>query len=486
MPLAVNQQSTDVKALAEHWPVCEALMGGTPAMRKAGVLHLPRWPGEEPAAYNSRLATATLFPAYRRTVSVMAGKPFAKALTLTDADARIEEWAKDIDRGGVNLHAFSGEMFEESFYGLAGILVDYPDQRPRDAAGKVVEGPVPKRTVAQVEASGARPYFVRIMHAQILGWQIAVTPRGVRLSQLRLAESREEADGPYDTKTIQQVRVLRPGSWELWEEAGDNKGWFLLDSGTTSLKEIPFVPLYGRRESFMLGTPTLLDLAHLNVKHWQSQSDQDTILHVARVPILTVRGVQDTFQLTLGASTAVNLGDNPDAALAFVEHSGGAIGAGEISLRALEAQMIQSGAELLVKQPGDRSATESAGDQEGNKCELQRLTERFEDALDQALVFMAEYAGIAPERAGSVSLFKDFGAATLSDASAQLVADLNSRGLLSRATTLRELQRRGIIEESIDIEAEIAAAEEEGPTLGELSLQVSGEAARAAAECGAE
>lgn len=147
--------------------------------------------------------------------------------------------------------------------------------------------------------------------------------------------------------------------------------------------------------------------------------------------------------------------------------------------------MIQSGAELLVKQPGDRSATESAGDQEGNKCELQRLTERFEDALDQALVYMAEYAGIAPARAGSVSLFKDFGAATLSDASAQLVADLNSRGLLSRATTLRELQRRGIIEESVDIEAEIAAAEEEGPSLGELALATSGEAARMAAEGGA-
>ena len=123
MPLAVNQQSIDVAALAENWPVCEDLMGGTPAMRKAGVAHLPKWPGETAEAYRSRLDTATLFPAYRRTVSVMAGKPFAKALTLSDADARIEEWAKDIDRGGVNLHAFAGEMFEESFYGLAGILV---------------------------------------------------------------------------------------------------------------------------------------------------------------------------------------------------------------------------------------------------------------------------------------------------------------------------------------------------------------------------
>jgi hypothetical protein len=49
---------------------------------------------------------------------------------------------------------------------------------------------------------------------------------------------------------------------------------------------IPFVPLYGTRLAFMMGISPLRDVAYLNVKHWQSQSDQDTILHVARVPIL--------------------------------------------------------------------------------------------------------------------------------------------------------------------------------------------------------
>jgi hypothetical protein len=470
MPLAVNDRSADVLALAEHWPVCEALMGGTPAMRKAGTAHLPKWPGETDAAYRDRLNTATLFPAYRRTVSVMAGKPFAKALTLDEADSRIVNWCEDVDRGGVNLHAFAAAMFEESFFGLAGVLVDYPDTRPRDAEGRPLSpdaaAKLPPRTVAQVESTGARPYFVRVLHNQILGWQAAMTPKGVRLSQLRLKESREEADGPYGTKTIPQVRVLYPGRWELHEQRGDV--FVQVDAGTTSLDEIPFVPVYGRREAFMLGTPTLLDLAHLNVKHWQSQSDQDTILHVSRVPILVVKGVE-AFALTLGASTAVNLGADPNADMKFVEHSGASIDAGEASLRALEVQMVQTGAELLVKQPGDRTATESAGDQEGNKCDLQRLTEQFEDALDQALVFMAQFAGIDPNRAGNVALFKDFGAATLSDASATLVADLNARGLLTKETTLREMQRRGVIEASVDVEEEIAKAAEEGPALGELS-----------------
>ena len=452
MSLAVNDRSEEVKALAAQWTVLDNLMGGTPAMRAAGELHLPKWPAEEASAYNARLATATLLPAYRRTVNVMAGKPFSRPLTL-EAPESILAWAEDIDRQGVNLHSFASEMFEESFYGLAGILVEYPRMVP------VKTG----RTVAQVEASGARPYFVRVMHSQILGWRTESVGGRVRLSQLRLLESAEEPDGPYGVAVIPQVRVLFPGGWELWQEVGDKGQWIMVDSGTTSLPEIPFVPLYGVRSGFMQGKPPLLDLAYLNVKHWQSQSDQDTILHVARVPILTARCVGDEFALSVGASSAVNLGDNEKAELKYVEHTGAAIEAGAKDLRALEDHMIQTGAELLVQKPGQRTATEDANDAEGNKCDLQRMTERFEDALDMALSFMAQYARL-PDTA-SVSLFKDFGAASLTDASAQLVQTLQQGGLISKATAINELKRRGVLAQEVDASEEADAVEAEGPAL---------------------
>lgn len=456
MPLAVNETTLEVRALAEQWKVLDALMGGTPAMRKASTFLLPKWPAEEDGAYAARLATATLFPAYRRTVSVMAGKPFAKALTIKDADERIETWCEDVDLQGVNLHVFAGEMFEESFYGLAGILVEYPRVPPGGM------------TVAQAERAGLRPYMVRIRHDQIIGWRTGMIQGRLALTQLRLREDGEVDDGAYGTKAVERVRVLMPGAWELWERGGQKNDWVLIDKGTTSLPVIPFVPIYGRRRDFMKGWPTLLDLAYLNVKHWQSQSDQDNILHAARVPILVRYGTEGA-PLVIGAGTAMDMpAQTAGAAVEWVEHSGAAIGAGRDSITDLEEQMIQSGAELLVKQPGTRSATEASGDQEGNKCDLQRLTEQMEDSLDQALVFMAAYGGVPVARAGSAALFKDFGVATLSDASAQLVADLNSRGLLSSETVLRELQRRGVLDASVDVDAELAKAREEGPALGEL------------------
>lgn len=460
MPIAVNQQSDEVKRLAREWSLLEALMEGTPAMREGKTTYLPQWPNEESGSYTARVATATLFPAYRRTVRVMAGKPFSKDVTLSeDTPASIKTWADDIDLQGVSLHSFAAEMFEESFYGLAGILVDYPRVEP---------APNGVRTVAQVEATGARPYWVRVKHEQILGWKAANIDGKMKLTQLRLMESVEEDDGEFGTKCVAQVRVLEPGKWRTYrasEIKADNGAWKLFEEGVTTLADVPFVPLYGSRMAFMMGVAPLLDLAYLNVKHWQSQSDQDTILHVARVPILAIIGADDQSCLTVGTSSAVKIPLGGD--MKFVEHTGAAIEAGQKSLESLEQQMIQTGAELLVKKPGDRSATEAAGDQEGNKSDLQRMTEAAEDSLDQALQFMADYARLGT--GGNVSLFKDFGAATLSDASATLIKDLQAAGLISKETAIVELQRRGVLSAEIDPEDELEQAEKDGPPPGTLT-----------------
>lgn len=458
MTLAVNQRSVEVETLAKPWPMLQALQDGTAAMRAAGKAYLPQWPAEEDAAYRARLATATLFPAYRRTVGVMSGKPFAKALALNDADKRIETFAENIDLQGVNLHTWAAEQFRAAVgFGLAGVLVEYP-RAPK------TQGP---RTVAVVERAGLRPYWVRVRHDQVLGWRVANVNGAMQLTQLRLWECVEEDDGPWGSKPVDQVRVLYPGGWQTYRATGEKGEWVLHEEGRTTLSRIPFVPFYGQREALMIGRAPMIDLAYLNVKHWQSQSDQDTILHAARVPILAIIGADDNSQLTVGASTAVKLPLTAD--MKWVEHGGAAIGAGETSLDNLRDQMIQTGAELLVKrESGDVSATEAGNDAEANKSDLQRIAEGFEDALDMALEFTAEYAHL--DKAGTVSLFSDYGAATLSDASASLVLQLQQGGLLSKETALDEFKRRGVLAAEVDPADELERAAAEGPALGELGM----------------
>jgi len=455
----VAKQSAAVSEMAKEWPLIAALMGGTPKMREAATAFLPRWPNEAQDSYDARLQTATLFPAFRRTVSVMAGKPFSKPLTLSkDTPEQIVQWAKDIDREGVNLHAFAAERFQQVMSaGFGGILVEAPKQI-KGATG----GPP---TAQEQKAAGIRPYWVRVNHDQILGWQLTVSNGGAQLTQLRIAECVTVPDGAYGEKESKRVRVLTPGAFEVFEEqeVAGKKVWVSIDFGVTGLAVIPFVPLYGVRKGFMRGAPPLLDLAYLNVKHWQSQSDQDTILHYARVPILFARMFGAETVLTISAGCAIKA-EHEKADAKWVEHSGEAIGAGKESLKDLEEQMIQSGAELLVAKPGGRSATEDANDAEANKCDLQRMAETFTDALNLALYFTSLYSKLS--KSGTVTLFSDYASRSLSDASAQLLVALQQAGIITKATVIREQQRRSVLSADIDPEKELALAGEEGPTPG--------------------
>jgi len=471
---AVRKESAAVQEMAVHWPLIRALLGGTPAMRAAGEKFLPKWPNEDKKSYDARLKVATLFPAFGRTVEVLSGKPFGKPLTLgDDVPPRIKEWSEDIDLQGRNLHSFTASLCEDALGpGIGGILVDFPR----------VEG---LKTVAEEAAAGVRPYFVQIKPWQILGWKSKRENGAEVLTQLRLLECVAEDDGEFGEVDIEQVRVLYPGRFEVWrkKKVDDNKEeWAVVPelSGTITLKKIPFVPFYGQRIGFMRAKPPLLEMAYMNVKHWQSQSDQDTILHVARVPILTVIGAEDSvgadgnsvpWELTIGASAAVKLPINGN--MKYVEHTGNAIEAGRKALLDLEDQMRQTGAELLVIKPGNITEAQTLADNEQGKCALQRIVEDLEDSIDAALQLMAEW--VNEKQGGHVTIYKDFGAATLSDASATLLKDLSASGGLSKQTAFEELQRRGIIRPELTWEDEQERIDAQGPSLGTLGNGTDGQ-----------
>jgi hypothetical protein len=436
--------------MQKHWPMIRALNSGTSAMREGGRKYLPQWPNEADDSYKNRLATATLYPAFSRTVDVMASKPFSRPLAYgEDVPPKIVEWCNDVDQQGRNLHAFAADTMRECMaYGLSGVLVDYPQ------ANEI-------RTVADATIAGVRPYFARYAPGTIIGWKVEKRNGADRLIQIRLLESVTIDDGEFATKQIEQVRVLTPGMWQLWRKVEGKDDWIVFEEGTTSLSEIPFVFFYGIRKGFGVGLPPLLELAYQNVEHWQSSSDQQTILHVARVPILTIIGA-DEAQITVGAASAIKL--PLGGSMEFVEHSGAAIEAGRVSIQDQEERMRQTGAELIVLKPGEVTATQVQSENEANKCTLQRICEIFEDGLDQCLQYMADWVSL-PD-GGSVSLFTDFGAASLGEASAELLLKANQSGNISNETMFDEWKRRAILSPELEWMDEQDKIEGQNPALG--------------------
>lgn len=465
----VATPSKEVQALHEDWRIITALMGGTKAMRDAGERYLPRWPNEGEERYRRRLKTSVLFPAMKRTVITLAARPFSKPVTINDKlPELLESYLDDVDLQGRNLDQFGADAMRLALgHGFGGILVDHK-------RAPVKEGGAPL-TKAEEQAAGLRPYMILVLPEQLLGWKYTVENGAHQLTMLRIFEVVQAPDGEFGTKTVEQVRVLEPGKYRLFRRAVElptglvGATWVEVESGVTSLKEIPFVPIYGERLGYMCGRAPLMDLAHLNVKHWQSQSDQDHLLHTARVPLLTLTGVEDTpdkpFSLLIGSSGAIKL--PLGAEMKYVEHTGKSIEAGKQSLDDLKEEMRQSGAELLVLKPGPTTATEVASDNAVGMCDLQRATIQMQDSLNYAIYFMGKWLGIdLPEDEESVTLFMDFGAAALAETSAQLLLTMSTSGKLSDQTLISEYKRRGILASDVDYEDEQDLLAAQGPPPG--------------------
>ncbi len=428
----VRTPSGAVAAMAAEWPILDGLAGGTRAMRRAGRLLLPQFPAEDDVAYRTRLDTAVLTNFFGRTASVMAAKPFSQAVGSGRVAPSIAGYLPDIDGQGTEFPGFCETLLRGCLsHGLGGVLVDCP---PAPAG----------MTRAEEKAAGVRPFWAHYPAAAILGAKADRSDGAWKLRQLRLLETVVEENGRFAEQQVEQVRVLEPGGWELWRRASGPQGeWLLYDAGATTLDVVPFQFFYGVRREFGVGASPLLDLAYLNCEHWQSSSDQQTILHVARVPILFGKGFDPNASIRIGASSAVVVAE-ADADLKFVEHGGHAIDAGRQSILDLEDRMRQLGAELLVKQKANATATQVVSEGQASSCLLQSIVENFEDGLNGCLDFTALWLGDGSR--SRVELFKDFGVDSLSDASAMLLLNAAQTGLVSGETFFDEMRRRSVVD----------------------------------------
>src|SRR5690606_22651892 len=165
-------------------------------------------------------------------------------------------------------------------------LVDFQRPAPREDGQP--------RTLADDRREGLRPYWVLIKPECLLFARAEVINGVEVLQHVRILEHYTEQDG-FAEVFKRRIRVLEPGIVQLWEpkptkKQGQDEEWEMVDEWATGLNYVPLVTFYAHREGFMCGKPPLLDLAWLNIAHWQSSADQRHILTVSRFPILACSG----------------------------------------------------------------------------------------------------------------------------------------------------------------------------------------------------
>lgn len=426
---AVRKRSLVYKDIERRLKLVRDLYRGTDAMQRAGRRWLPQEPAESDELYLTRVVRSVLFNGYKRTVKSLAGKPFSKAVQLdTTVPSDIRKWCDDVDRQGRDVTMFARDLLEDGLQaGMSHFLVDYP-VAPRNPDGSLIQV-----SAAGERSLGLRPYFVHIPAENLLGYRYERTNGVNVLTQVRILETLVEYDGDdgFAEHEVEQVRVIYPDRWEIYRcnEDGD---WVQVDAGPNTLGFIPLVTFYTARTGFMQADLPLEDLAWLNLQHWRSSSDQENILHVARVPILFGKGMapppgrEDMAPRLPGPGTmiqaqgrvlaadgrqvltnpaagsngrpAMEVGPNrlirgpENSDLKYVEHTGAAIGAGRQSISDIEDRMAVMGTELLVQRATtQRTATETVVDTQTEVSELHVYVANLKGALEQGLDLMWQW-----------------------------------------------------------------------------------------------
>lgn len=452
-------------AMSPRWHVIETLLGGTEAMRAAGETYAPQHPEETQEGYEERIQSAVLLNMVEQTLDTLAGKPFCKDINLNEdvPDAIQEVVLPDVDLQGNNLDVFARRWFREGMAkAFCHVMVDYPRPEP------VEEGQ--RRTLADDRREGLRPYWVMIKPEAVLFARASIIGGVEVLQHIRIFETYTEQDGFAEVER-RRIRVLEPGVVQLWEPKEkqrnkDKEEWELVDEWETGLTYIPLVTFYAHRDEFMYGKPPLLDLAHLNITHWQSTSDQRHILTVSRFPILACSGAtgEDGDPVVVGPNKVLYNPD-PNGRFYYVEHAGAAISAGDRDLKNLEEQMAGYGAEFLKSRPGTTTATARALDSAEASSDLSQMIGVFQDALAQVLHITADWMRIQGG-GGTVEINKDFGLSENDTEKLGAVEKAREKRDISRKAYLNVLRLLGALPEDYDAEADWEEIQNEVAALG--------------------
>jgi hypothetical protein len=455
-----NQPAYECKAFGEMQTaltVVQDVERGTLALRAAGKKYLPQEEAEDAGDYQVKLSRAVFFNVFRRTLQGLVGMVFRKepkfgedvppaiaGSEATDEQARAEGQAENIDLSGCHWTVFAKELFEKAMRdGHAFILVDMPPALP------------PGSTRADEMAAGRRPYWVMREKSQAVNWRSETINGRVRLAQITFRECSLEPDGEYGEKEVVRYRVLNPGRFRIFREVKDEGGkvTYALDSeGLTSLSEIPVAVVYGHKTGFLTSAPPLLDLALLNLTHYQKYADLSTYLHIASRPILWFRGRDKSKKVeSIGPYTFFDVSEQ-NGEVAFAETTGAALGAARQDLQDIQEWMSVFGLSLLVKSSKKQAtATEEILDNVAEESPLATAAQSLKDALEAALGFHAAYLG--EPSGGSVELGATVADLTLSPEKLRVLIDA-AGSKISLETLWSVMQRAGELPEDFSPEEE--------------------------------
>ena len=424
-------RTASVLSMMKAWEVVKAVTRGTEYLRENSEAFLPLEPREDYTAYLSRVNRAVFSPYTQRLVRAAAGLIMRKPIALEGDPYWREVFAKDVDGCGSDLDEFARRLVICSLtYGHANILVDYP-------------APSGARSLAEEREMGRRPYWVEVDPADIYGWRLDRDAAYGTLTQVRIHEQAIVPAGRFGEKVYEQIRVIEPGRYEVYRQRQERKAlgpgfaepvnngsdYELVDSGVYSLGDIPLVTTYSNKVDTLVSRPPLLDIAYLNLAHFQRQADLIHSLHIASQPMLVLEGWDDQTK-DMAVSVNYAIATQPGNKVYYVEPASSAFEAQSNEIRELQQQMATLGISTLSQQ---KFVAESADarrlDRVDTNSMMSMVSMDLEQSLQKSFNLAASYLQLEPPE---VKISRDFDIDRLIGQDITALNALFAQGVLDR------------------------------------------------------
>lgn len=432
--------------------------------------YLPKFPNEPLDEYNRRRMNSFLTNIYGDVSLNLASKPFSKKCRLVDgSDKDLEKLSENIDGLGNNMHVFARDVFKSGIdKGITWILCEYTN--------------VPVGATLEDERNmGARAYWVHIPPEKLKAVYSKFLNGTEVIFNARIDETVIELDG-YQEKVVKRIRELsrepivnanndvvgfRPAKWKVYQEniqkdSKTNKQtshWVVIAEGDITLGIIPLVPIIiGKRDGTSWRvTPPLRDLAYMQIKLFQMESNLDCTKELTAFPMLTGNGINGldekggTIKVPVGPRAVLFAPPNNSGTAGswgFIEPAGSSLTFLKNDIDNYKTEMRDLGYQPLDSTNLTVITTANVSAKANNAVEAWALM--LQDALEQAwkITVMWLKKNVEPE----VFVYTDFGVDLDGASDMSELQGLEKEKVISKKLLFEEAKRRGKLSDDADYE----------------------------------
>ena len=392
--MQVDKQNPKYEKLRPIWERIKDFCEGQDAVKAKKQTYLPAMPsqmqpieqvgfgGTHRTLYDLFLEKATVWPGASKTLRAYTGILSRKAPQVEAPEEYIDIFSID----GESIYTVSTWAAKSVMqYGVAGLLVDYPE-------------------------TAQRPFAVKYKAKDILNWEYRIGNGGKSLSHVALVE--RWGDGPEEIIHLnielvgdEENRVLGyvARKYELQEiENKKEKDWVEIDRviplmNGQPIPFIPFVPITEDGQVLEYDYPMLTDVTNLNLAHYQNDAEYRNALTFAGRPTPCVSGLiqpEGNQKVTLGTSNVLQFEQGGSWGMLGLDDASG-INAIRQAGQDLQGDMAVAGSRALMQDPAGVEAAQTAAiHREGEHGQLSNIANVTSGGITQVLELMRLWANL--------------------------------------------------------------------------------------------